>query len=266
MKNYYETLGIPLQASEEEIKRAYRRLAVAFHPDKNSSVEAGIIIKEINEAYEVLGDSQKRYQYDLQLANPHLLQDPRSRHRDPAYRRRYQPGYKAPLPTPSPRMELMRQSLGFMRAVSFFGLFCALVLGADYFLPPMILRERVIIDMQEIRKILAGNSGDLLVTAKGHHFPVRFHELKYFPEASRVKVYTSRIFSLLICVESEVGDYQINNLATIYRNFSFGPIVLFLFSVAALVGSKGVEFRFTIGIAIMMMLLLDLIFVLISRV
>src|SRR6478735_7371571 len=113
MKNYYETLGISLHASEEEVKRAYRKLAIAFHPDKNSSLEAGIIIKEINEAYEVLGDSQKRFQYDLQLANPYFSQDPGARHRDPAYRKRYQPGYKPPLPTPSPRMEMMRRSLGF---------------------------------------------------------------------------------------------------------------------------------------------------------
>jgi hypothetical protein len=265
MKNYYETLGVPVQANEQEIKRAYRKLVVAFHPDKNPSIEAGIIIKEINEAYEVLGDSEKRSHYDLELANPYA-RDPRARHRDPAYRRKYQPGYKPPPPKPSARMELMKQSLGVMRVICFFGMFCSFAFAADYFLPPVIVRERVIIDMHEIRKLLPNNTGDLLVTTKGHHFPAQFSELKYFPEASRVKIYTSRIFSLLICVESEAGEYQINNLATIYRNFSFGPIVLFLFSFAALVGRRGLEFRFTIGIAIMMMMFLNLIFVLISRI
>jgi len=265
MKNYYETLGVPLQANEEEIKRAYRRLAVAFHPDKNPSLEAGIIIKEINEAYEVLGDSQKRSQYDFQLANPYT-QDPRAYHRDPAYRRKYQPGYKPPPPKPSPRMELMRHSLGFMRFVSFSGLVFCLVLGVDYFLPPAVLRERVIVDMQQIRKILGSNAGDLLVTAQGHHFPARFSEVGYFPEGSRIKIYASRIFSLLICVESEAGDFQINNLASIYRNFSFGPIALLLFSISGLVEKKGVEFRFTMGIAVMMMMFFNSIFALMSHI
>jgi hypothetical protein len=264
IKNYYETLGVPHHASEAEIKRAYRKLAVAFHPDKNPSVEAGILIKEINEAYDVLGDSEKRNRYDLQLADP-FAHDPRTQHRDPAYRRRYQPGYKPPPPKPSPRTELMRQSLGFMRKVYWVGLLCGLMFGVDYFLPPVILRERVIVDMQEIRKVLQHNA-DLLVTVRGHHFPARFSELKYFPEGSLVKIHTSRIFSLLICVESEAGDYQINNLATIYRNFSFGPILLLLFSVAGLAERKGIEFQFTMGVAIIMMMSLNLLFVMISRV
>lgn len=61
-KNYYEILGVPKSASEEEIKRAYRKLAHQHHPDKNGGGDAKF--KEINEAYQVLGNKQKKEQYD----------------------------------------------------------------------------------------------------------------------------------------------------------------------------------------------------------
>jgi molecular chaperone DnaJ len=61
-RDYYETLGISKTASPDEIKKAYRRLAVQHHPDKEGGSEEKF--KEINEAYEVLKDSSKRQRYD----------------------------------------------------------------------------------------------------------------------------------------------------------------------------------------------------------
>jgi molecular chaperone DnaJ len=61
-KDYYKTLGVSKDASEEEIKRAYRRLAHEYHPDKAHGDEKKF--KEINEAYQVLSDRMKRAQYD----------------------------------------------------------------------------------------------------------------------------------------------------------------------------------------------------------
>lgn len=65
-KDYYRILGVPRNASEEEIKKAYRKLAMQYHPDRNPGREkwANEKFKEINEAYAVLGDPEKRKQYD----------------------------------------------------------------------------------------------------------------------------------------------------------------------------------------------------------
>nr|XP_061804007.1 dnaJ homolog subfamily B member 5-like isoform X8 [Nerophis lumbriciformis] len=63
-KDYYKTLGIPKGSNEEEIKKAYRRMALRFHPDKNTEANAEEKFKEIAEAYEVLGDPKKRLVYD----------------------------------------------------------------------------------------------------------------------------------------------------------------------------------------------------------
>ena len=65
-KDYYKILGVPRNATQEEIKKAYRRLALKYHPDRNrGNKEAEEKFKEINEAYAVLSDPEKRKQYDM---------------------------------------------------------------------------------------------------------------------------------------------------------------------------------------------------------
>ena len=64
-RDYYEVLGVSKNASDDEIKKAYRKLAVKYHPDKNpGDKEAEAKFKEINEAHDVLSDKQKRARYD----------------------------------------------------------------------------------------------------------------------------------------------------------------------------------------------------------
>lgn len=63
-KDLYKVLRVSKSATADELKKAYRKLAVEYHPDKNKSKEAEEKFKEINQAYEILGNEQKRKQYD----------------------------------------------------------------------------------------------------------------------------------------------------------------------------------------------------------
>ncbi len=63
-RDYYEVLGVSRGADAQELKKAYRRLAMEYHPDRNPSPDAAEKFKEINRAYEVLSDDQKRALYD----------------------------------------------------------------------------------------------------------------------------------------------------------------------------------------------------------
>lgn len=65
-KDYYQILGVPRNATSEQVKKAYRKLAMQYHPDRNPGNEkwANEKFKEINEAFSVLGDPDKRKQYD----------------------------------------------------------------------------------------------------------------------------------------------------------------------------------------------------------
>jgi molecular chaperone DnaJ len=63
-RDYYEVLGVPRSASKDEIKNAYRKLALQYHPDRNKSAGSEEKFKEISEAYAVLSDDQKRKRYD----------------------------------------------------------------------------------------------------------------------------------------------------------------------------------------------------------
>jgi curved DNA-binding protein CbpA len=68
-RDYYELLQIDPKASEDEIHRAYRSLALQYHPDRNPSAEAAAMMTVINEAYSVLGEATRRRRYDEQRAS-----------------------------------------------------------------------------------------------------------------------------------------------------------------------------------------------------
>jgi DnaJ-class molecular chaperone len=72
-QDYYADLGVPKTASEAEIKSAYRKLALAHHPDRQGDP---VKFQQVTEAYEVLGDPAKRKAYELDLSNARIVDLP----------------------------------------------------------------------------------------------------------------------------------------------------------------------------------------------
>ena len=95
-KDFYAALGVPSTATEEEIKKAYKKLAVQYHPDKNpGDAAAEETFKGISEAYATLSSKEKRSQYDSSVLNFES---------DRAVRNVAQYGFSWDLPDPSPRL------------------------------------------------------------------------------------------------------------------------------------------------------------------
>ncbi|XP_073694342.1 dnaJ homolog subfamily B member 9 [Garra rufa] len=69
-EDYYEILGVPKDASDRQIKKAFHKLAMKYHPDKNKSPDAEAKFREIAEAYETLSDDNRRKEYDQMRSSP----------------------------------------------------------------------------------------------------------------------------------------------------------------------------------------------------
>jgi hypothetical protein len=266
LKDYYQILRISRHANVGEIKRAFRRLAVLFHPDKNPSRESLALFQEINEAHEVLSDPLKRVEYDQLLVRGFYVPPaaPQQWHRDPAYRRRQQAGYRPPPPGPSDRLLMMVHLLKYMRIVSFSGIAWCLFLVLDYALPFRVSEETVLSESNRTITWQLHHVPYVVVTDKGNQFPMPFEGVSFFPEGSKVKVVTSRILNILVRVEAKDGRYTIDSLATIYQNFLLAPIILLVLSMLGLLLKNGIEFRFNIEVSICIVMAFNLIFLLFS--
>jgi len=264
MKDYYQIMGVERTATEREIKRTYRRLAVQYHPDKNPTPEAEAKFKEVNEAYMVLSDPEAKAAYDERLANPafYSLKDVQPWTRDPAYKRATS---RRPA-GPSERTIFMQSMLKYSRLLFYFGCFWSLVLMVDYSLPASVQEETVTSDLSKLSRLITTETVDLLVTDKKHHFNVQPSEMKHFPNGSTLHVYKSSILSALVRLENHDGTFIVNNLATIYRNFSFAPIMLLLTCGLGLVIRKGVEFHVNLGIVVFLLMILNIVFLFTSQI
>ncbi|XP_041851876.1 dnaJ homolog subfamily B member 9a [Melanotaenia boesemani] len=84
-KDYYDILGVPKGASERQIKKAFHKLAMKYHPDKNKSPDAEMRFREIAEAYEILSDETRRREYDQFGDTTHFTGETQGRHRAGAH-------------------------------------------------------------------------------------------------------------------------------------------------------------------------------------
>lgn len=257
MKNYYFILSLNIYASEAEVKRAYRKLAVQFHPDKNNSPEAEEIFKEVNEAYEVLGDPAKKAIYDQMLRGEEVVEEPVEppRHRDPRYRHRPQPPTGPRRPTHREEiLAMMAENLRYALMVSRLTLLFSVILIADYSLPPVKTTTNVVTENQ------TRGSNFKLELRDGKSVSVSREAAKKLRRATQLTIYRSAWFSVPRMLEDERTHFRTSIDLSIYGSFIFWPVLLLLTSLAGTFYWKGVEFRFNVAIVNVILFILTLVF------
>jgi DnaJ-domain-containing protein 1 len=257
MKDYYLILGVHRGAHLQDIKRAYRRLAVQYHPDKNPLPEAEALFKEINEAYDILGDPEKRSFYDLKLDDPYATEGPR--HRDPAYHRRRHaaPARKSEYQM---RLELMAKFVPYCKTLIHLSFMFCVVLVADFLIPYKESKSTVKANYFIIRR-QRESSGHILM-ANGFRVRISEDDAHKFKEGAAITLSFTRIFNIRTQAENHTGF--ISRLpVSIYGNFAFAPIALMIFSMAGLF-ARTVERVFNLAVVNFIILILCGIFLLMS--
>jgi curved DNA-binding protein CbpA len=247
MKDYYALLGVSHTASAEEIKRAFRRLAVKFHPDKNPDPEAEVFFKELSEAYDVLSDWEKRKKYDLHFENPFEAivteEPPKPTHRDPKYRPKT-PGYRPP-PKPSV-YETMAEYLPYFRRISWAGVILTLLIIIDFFLPYRATEELLV----GVTRVTGGRDKFRYYefnTYSGKQIKAHDYAASILIYEDRIRYHQTAIFQTDMYL-SDVNGKQFIKLGYFYRSLFFFPLILGISSVLGATYRKNVEFPFNLGI------------------
>jgi len=258
LKNYYFILGLNIYASESEIKQAYRKLALQFHPDKNPSAEAEAIFKEVNEAYEVLGDSVQKFVYDqlLRGVSP-AASTPTRPHRDPGYKPR-PPGSYSRKSRRQEMLDVMNDYLKYALMVSRLTLVFAAILIVDFTLPKE-KTEREIVHASYRKEFRSGSSMQLDLK-DGAAITLKKKDANEFRQGEQILIYRSSIFDVPIEIENERTHFKAKIPVTIYGNFIFCPLIMVITSLLGTFYWKGIEFRFNLGVVNLLLALLSLLF------
>jgi hypothetical protein len=263
MKNYYSILGVSITAHAADIKRAYRKLALQYHPDKNPHPSAAQFIQEINEAYDVLGDAQKRSDYDNRLPNP-VYQPadtpPQAQHRDPRYRAA--PRYKSRPTTEQERLkELIIEYAPVGYKISQVVFAIGMLLMIDFLLPRLQNWE----EYKSYTYVSEGRSRSYenslrIFTKQGTTFKVSSNELGLIQNnTDSLLIHRSILIRKITQVENE-NNYAVAVRSNLYGNFIFAPFIMLVVSFIAVFVKRNPESVFNMGITSGLLLLLTIIF------
>lgn len=259
MKDYYAILKIRRFASSAEVRRAYRVLVQKYHPDVNPDPSAATIIREVNEAYEMLGDEQKKREYDDRLVTPvqQTIQPQRQSqpYRDPRYRNPFKPSVKKD----SQQLELMKQYIHLAVNVSWAGCALCLFLSLDILLPSKV-------ELDTIRSLFSHASGRAstngFVTETGRTIKVSDDDVFKLGRGMSIEITKTRITSITTSLYLPEKQHRITSLATLYRNYVFIPILLLITSVLGLLIKEQIEMKFNLGIVSFLLLIFTIILIL----
>ncbi len=266
LKNYYAILEIPFSAQQADIKRAYRKLALEYHPDRNASPNAAAIFREVNEAYEMLGDPQKKALYDQLLAGTkpeaEAVVAASSVHKDPRYRPK-PPGFVHTRNSQRKEMlEWMTRNLHAAIRLSQFTLCCSLFLFVDFCLP-MKSELQKIVGFETVRG-LRGTQGLKIQSSGGTSFSITKSSSVPLSTGDTIVIRSSRVLGVPKRVANLEGTFNSRIRVSIYGNFVFFPAIWLLTSALGVFYKKGIEFRFNLSIVNALLIIFNFIVLMIS--
>lgn len=263
MKNYYKILEVKRTASEEEIKKAFRALAVKYHPDKNPTTSTVELFQEINEAYETLGDPGKKSLYDQRYeyyyGRKTTYTQPQTTYTAPPVYRTSRPRYGAPKIDYSPYVS-------FFRKTNWLGLFVCVFLLIDYAFSKKYDNERVAWK-QDIPTFNSSyrrpSNADVLIYMQttNKSFQISVENSLTVELGDEVDIYESRFLKIIHWVEFEQSGLAFSPHYGIYSSFLFIPLILLILSLIALLSKKGDKFVVDMGIGVLIFIILTFIFI-----
>lgn len=251
MKNYYRILGISEHASMTDIKKAYRALAVRYHPDKNPSPEARARFTEITEAYNTLSDPDKKFLYDHQWYkfSHQLVQEAPQQHRDP----KYKPRTSNARPDKPRHYILMEKWNRYVNWINIFGVVMVVLFTMDYFLPYIQSDEAI----SGYKAVVGGRrsatfSHYRLFTDSGKDIKV-YHKVGEIGE--NLTLTATPVFRIPMAIEN-VAEMTATRLAFIYQtHLLLFPVLLLFISAMGLAQRKSAERAFSYGIGTIILLI-----------
>ncbi len=260
MKNYYDILGVAVTASDEEIKKAFRKLALQYHPDKNPSPQAEVFFKELNEAYEVLSDPQTKVVYDGLLNGSQTVETTSRPHRDPRYHKRPPGAYRRGNSKKEQLQAMMNEYLEYTRIATKVALAFCLLLILDFVLPEK-QSQLQILSMAKYGNLGSSNYTLELETSDGSVIKLNKNDKLQFEAGSITTLYLSPWLSVPLRLENNKTHYKAKVPVSIYGNFIFFPVVLLMSAITGMIPWKGLEFRFNLGIVNFVLLILTIVLV-----
>jgi hypothetical protein len=252
--DYYKVLGVSPGASNNEIKAAYRKLAVKFHPDRNPDPNVANHFKEITEAYNTLGDEEARGRYDLRFSSAFrevFTTEPEVAHRDPHYHRR--PNTSKQKVEKWTVKELMLAGIKYTRYCCWAGLVVTGLLALDYALPYPERTDKV----KEVYNVTyrRGVAYTVVKTNGGKRLKTYSNDGTCFKVGDPIVVKSTIIYRLPMSANSS-SCTSVTEMGYLFRNMIFFPLALVLCSALGLFKRIGLETNFNFGIVTAILLLI----------
>jgi hypothetical protein len=269
MKDYYAILGVREGAGTAEIKRAYRMLALRYHPDKNPSPEAEALFKEIAEAYDVLGDPEKKMRFDhgrnpfRGAAVEEQYQQQPVEDDNPRYRRR-RPSHFRPAPPKPTFKDLILEYHPKLIWINVVAIVFIILLAVDYFLP---LKQRVEHILIKSTKYYFHGARyydhDVLEMSHGERLKLYDHIADNFEPDTDVEIGRTPVFGTIRSISKGANKFTIH-FHGIYGPIGIVPLIMLVTAILALRYKRDVEdsYNFTIVSATLLFISVGLAFVL----